>query len=186
MTPCRPPKGPGFSPTTIVAFACHPLRGWTILVALVAAMVAAAPASSADSAACLELERQFEMVNRDVSSLQINEALFRACRKGCAPLARRLLGAGASVSARDRDGTMPLGYAAQFGQTALVDLLLDQGAPIDARNLAGSTALYAAAENDRAAVVGRLLARGADPNLAGRSGVTPLAAAAFKGNKTHC
>jgi uncharacterized protein len=183
MTPCLSPRGPGFSLTTIVAFAHHPLRRWATWAALVTAMVTATPARSADSAACVELERQFEMINRDVSSLQINEALFRACRKGCAPFARRLLGAGASVSARDRDGTMPLGYAAQSGQTVLVDLLLEQGAPIDARNLAGSTALYAAAENDRAAVVGRLLARGADPNLAGRSGVTPLAAAAFKGNK---
>jgi uncharacterized protein len=75
------------------------------------------------------------------------------------------------------------GYAAQSGQTALVDLPLEQGAPINARNLAGSTALYAAAENDRGAVVRQLPASSADPNLAGRSGVTALAAAAFKGHK---
>jgi uncharacterized protein len=179
---CRSPGAPEFGLTTTSGgFARQPFRRWALVVALLT--LAATPARSADDAACLELERQFEMVNRDASSLQVNETLFRACRKGCAPLARRLLGAGASVYARDRDGTMPLGYAAQSGHTALVDLLLDQGAPIDARNLAGSTALYAAAENDRAAVVDRLLARGADPNLAGRSGVSPLAAAAFKGNK---
>jgi uncharacterized protein len=174
----------GFSlMTTNGGLARQAFRLRAILVALVAATAASMPARGADNAACLELEHQFEMVNRDASSLQINEVLFRACRKGCAPLARRLLDAGASVYARDRDGTMPLGYAAQSGQTAVVDLLLEQGAPIDARNLAGSTALYAAAENDRTAVVDRLLAKGADPNLAGRSGVTVLAAAAFKGNK---
>ena len=158
----------------------QPFGRLAVLLALVTA-AAIEPAASVDGTTCLELERQFEVVSRDVSSVQINEALFRACSKGCAPLARRLLAAGASVYARDRDGTMPLGYAAQFGQTALVDLLLEQGAPIDARNLTGSTALYAAAESDRAAVVGRLLARGADPNLAGRSGVSALAAAASRG-----
>jgi uncharacterized protein len=184
MTSYQLPVAPVFGLTaTSGGFARQPFWRRAVLVALLTAPLAATSARSADNAACLELERQFEMVNRDASSLQVNEALFRACRKGCAPLARRLLDAGASVYARDRDGTMPLGYAAQSGQTVLVDLLLQQGAPVDARNLAGSTALYGAAENDRAAVVGRLLASGADPNLAGRSGVTPLAAAAFKGNK---
>jgi len=178
MTPCWSPGASRSRPTGVLAR--QPFGRLAVLLALVTA-AAIEPAASVDGTACLELERQFEVVSRDVSSVQINEALFRACSKGCAPLARRLLAAGASVYARDRDGTMPLGYAAQFGQTALVDLLLEQGAPIDARNLTGSTALYAAAESDRAAVVGRLLARGADPNLAGRSGVSALAAAAFNG-----
>lgn len=164
-------------------FAGRGLRHSAIVVAVFVAVSGGKQARGIDAAGCFELEHRFEMSRPDMSSPQLNEMLFRACSKGCAPLARRLLAAGGSADARDRNGTMPLGYAARSGQTALVDLLLEQGAPIDARNLDGSTALYLAAENDRAAVVRQLLARGADPNLAGRSGVTPVAAAAFKDDK---
>lgn len=182
------PPGAPIAPTVawmpaIGGFADGLLRPLAAAVALLPACVMATPACAVEVAACLELERQFELANRHISSLQMNEILFRASSKGCAPLARRLLDAGASVNARDRDGTMPLGYAAQSGQAALVDLLLERGAPINARNLAGPTALYAAAEHDRATVVRQLLAKGADPNPPGRSGVSALVAAAFKGNK---
>src|SRR5499426_533230 len=140
------------------------------------------PAQAADAAACRELERRHELAKADIASLQLNSLLFAAVEKGCAPLARALLAAGASPDARDRLGNRPLALAARSGQLELVDLLLEQGAPIDARNLAGSSALYLAAENDRLGIVRRLLDRGADANVAGRTGVTRLAAAAFKGN----
>jgi ankyrin repeat protein len=150
--------------------------------ASIPALIATMPAHGAEAAVCREAERQYEMVKREASGIQLNAALFGAVDKGCEALARELLGAGAPVDARDRLGAMPLTRAARFGHLALVDLLLEKGAPIDARNLAGSTALYVAAENDRLPVVRRLLAKGADPKLPGRGDVTPLAAAAFKGN----
>ena len=153
------------------------------IAALIAGLVPAASAWAADAAICRELERRLELAKADVASVQLNALLFAAADKGCAPLARVLLEAGASTEARDRLGNRPLALAAKSGQLALVDLFLDQGAPINARNLAGSTALYLAAENDRLGVVRRLLDRGADANLAGRTGVTPLAAAAFKGKR---
>src|SRR5437868_5548921 len=152
------------------------------------ALVAVMPLSAAgqtrppDNAACREVERRFELIKAEITSVQLNSVLFAAADKGCVPLARDLLAAGASVEARDRLGAMPLAYAARSGHLPLVDLLLEKGAAINARNLAGSTALYVAAENDRFAVVRRLLDRGADPKLAGHGDVTPLAAAAFKGN----
>src|SRR5947209_181232 len=146
-------------------------------------LAAAAPAFAAENAACREVERRFELIKPEISSVQLNAVLFQAADKGCLPLARELLAAGASVDARDRLGAAPLTFAARSGHLPLVDLLLEKGAAIDARNLAGSTALYVAAENDRLAVVRRLLEKGADPKLAGRADVAPLAAAAFKGNE---
>ena len=151
-------------------------------ILVLTSVMSCTPARAAETAACRELEQKFDLIKTDISSLQLNMALFSATDAGCGQLARRLLAAGASLEARDRLGAMPLARAARAGQRALVELFLAQGAPIDARNIAGSTALYAAAENERQATVALLLAKGADPNLPGRSGVTPLAAAAFKGN----
>jgi uncharacterized protein len=149
---------------------------------LILMSIVAIPAHGAEAALCREAARQYELIKREVSGIQLNATLFAAVDKGCEPLVRELLAAGAPVDARDRLGAMPLTHAARFGHLALVDLLLEKGAPIDARNLAGSTALYVAAESDRLPVVRRLLAKGADPKLPGRGDVTPLAAAAFKGN----
>jgi uncharacterized protein len=141
-----------------------------LLAALLLAGFNATRSAWASDAACRELERAFDLVKLDISSVQLNAILFSAAGKGCEPLARRLLAAGAALVARDRRGAMPLAHAAQSGQVALVELLLAHGALIDARNLAGSTALHAAAENDRLAVVRLLLDKGADPTLPGRSG----------------
>jgi len=154
-----------------------------ILGALVAA--AGAPvAGAADASACRELERKYEIVGPTITAVEVSTMLFQASDRDCEALARRLLGDGASVLSRDRDGAMALAREARSGHPAVVGLLLEAGALIDARNIAGSTALAAAAENDRAAVVRLLLDKGADPNIPGRSGVTPLAAAAFRGNPT--
>src|SRR5437868_3002825 len=136
-----------------------------VVAALTASLTA--PAHGADAAICREAERQYEQIKREVSDIQLNATLFGAVDKGCEPLVRALLGAGAPVDARDRLGAMPLARAARSGHLALIDLLLEKGAPIDARNLAGSTALYVAAENDRLPVVRRLLTKGADPRIPG-------------------
>ena len=45
-------------------------------------------------------------------SIEVNATLFSAADKGCADLAKRLLDAGASLEARDRLGSTPLGRAA--------------------------------------------------------------------------
>jgi len=159
-----------------------------IAIALGGAVCAALPSwlaaqpARTDSFACRETERRYELIKSEITSVQLNQTLFAAADKACEPLARALLGAGASLEARDRLGTMPLAHAAAAGSLALVDLFLEKGAAIDARSIAGSTALYAAAEADRFAVVRRLLEKGANPKLAGKGDVTPLAAAAFKGN----
>src|SRR3954454_23492895 len=77
--------------------------------------LASVPAYSAESSACREIERRFELVKPEMTSVQLNATLFQAADKGCEPLARALLAAGATVEARDRLGAMPLAYAARSG-----------------------------------------------------------------------
>ena len=57
-------------------------------------------------------------------------ALHEAARKGDVEEAKRLLDAGADLTARDEHlGSTPLAWAAKFGQRAMVEFLLEQGAP---------------------------------------------------------
>lgn len=151
------------------------------LFALACAVVGST-ARAEESATCRELQRKFDLIKRDMVSVQLNSMLFAAADAGCGDFAQRLLATGASLAARDRLGAMPLTHAARAGQRAVVGLLLAKGAQINERDLSGSTALYRAAEGERQATLALLLDKGADPNLPGQSGVTPLAAAAFRGN----
>jgi len=123
-------------------------RAALVAAALSISVGAAVAQRAAESPACREIERRHELAKSEITSTQLNSILFAAADKGCEPLVRTLLAAGASVEARDRLGAMPLSLAARSGYVALVNLLLEKGAAIDARNLAGATALYAAAEND--------------------------------------
>jgi ankyrin repeat protein len=159
-------------------------RSSLLRVAFVFAFAAVSPGRADETSVCRELEIKLDLITPQITSVETNQTLFASADQGCGELARRLLGDGASLEARDRFGTMPLAHAARAGHTALVELFLQKGAAVNARNLAGSTALYAAAENQHADVINLLLRGGADPNLPGRSGVTPLAAAAFQGNDT--
>jgi ankyrin repeat protein len=153
--------------------------GLQVLALFCALTVCHAGAAEAD---CRTLEQNYTQTKAGLTSIQLNAMLFASAAKDCAPLARRLIEAGASLQARDRAGAMPLAHAARGGHVAMVDRLLAEGAAIDARDLSGATALYAAAEAERPSTVAALLSRGADPNLTGRSEVSPLAAAAFRGN----
>src|SRR3984885_14362621 len=149
-------------------------------VALVFASCMTAKARAEDS--CLDIQRNYDLVKAEAVSVQTNAALFAAADSGCEDLARKLIGEGASVEARDARGAMPLTHAAREGRIKLVALFLASGAPVNARNVDGGTALFAAAEHQKPSPVTLLLAKGADPNLTGRSSLTPLIAAAFAGN----
>jgi ankyrin repeat protein len=131
---------------------------------------------------CQLQEQHYEQIKRSASTIEVNDALFSAAKKGCVALARQLLDDGASLKARDRLGLSPLGRAAQAGEDEIVALFIDRGAPINARSLDGSTALYEAAETGRLPTVQLLIERGADISLPGRSGITPLAAGAYMGS----
>ena len=113
-------------------------------LALLFACCVSAPARAEDS--CLDIQRNYDLVKAEAVSVQTNAALFAAADSGCEDLARKLIGEGASVEARDARGAMPLTHAAREGRLKLVALFLANGAPINARNVDGGTALFAAEE----------------------------------------
>jgi ankyrin repeat protein len=102
--------------------------------------------------------------------------------------ARLLLEKGASLHARDEDGSLPLLLAAAYGETAVVKLFLDREAKVESTNSLGQTALIAAACNcriihmpDTAGIVRLLLENGANVEAKDKHGETPLMAAADRG-----
>src|SRR5436305_4642138 len=90
-------------------------------------------------------------------SLEINNLLFDAARKGCVPALTRLLEAGASRLSRDREGDTALAVAARAGRGAVVEALLNGASPeerreIDMPDARGSTPLMLAIHSGRHAV----------------------------------
>ena len=74
---------------------------------------------------------------------------------------RLLLGRGADVNARIRDGRTPLHAASVYGVLEAVRLLLEHGADVEVKNNDGKTALHLAAEEGYDEVVRLLREHGA-------------------------
>ena len=87
--------------------------------------------------------------------------LFEAARKGDQAEVTRLIGAGADVNARIRDGGTALMIASQNGHVTVVTALLAVGADVNAKANSGATALLRASQEGRYAIVVALLAAGA-------------------------
>ena len=83
-------------------------------LALLFACCVSAQARAEDS--CLDIQRNYDLVKAEAVSVQTNAALFAAADSGCEDLARKLIGEGASVEARDARGAMPLTHAAREGR----------------------------------------------------------------------
>ena len=102
-----------------------------------------------------------------------------------AATASLLLDHGATIEARNEDGSTPLMEAADHGGTRVVKLLLERGAHVDAKDNRGNTALIAAACGcaiidmpDTFDSMKRLLGKGADVNAKNDGGSTALMFAA--------
>jgi hypothetical protein len=65
----------------------HPARHGLLAALLLAGLTATRSASAFGGTACRELERAFDLVKLDISSVQRNAILFSAAGKGCEPLA---------------------------------------------------------------------------------------------------
>jgi ankyrin repeat protein len=139
------------------------LKGFSIRLllvrsALVATLVAAAPARAADT------------------------ALLDAVKKGDPAAVRLLLQRGAPVDANGPDGSTALHWAVELDEPEMIRALLGAGADAKRANRYGITPLHLAAINGNAAVMRDLLEAGADANAVLPEGETVLMAAARTGS----
>lgn len=97
------------------------------------------------------------------------------------PVVERLIGVGADVRGRDRNGGTPLfRFAARNPNPSSIRTLVEAGGDPNARNHDGATALsYAASHNGNPAVVTALVETGADLNSPDNRGMSPLHRAAW-------
>jgi ankyrin repeat protein len=77
-----------------------------------------------------------------------------------------MIGKGAPIDARDRDGNTALADAAQIGWAEGASQLLDVGAAVDLANNRGETPLILATQAHDLATVRTLVEHGADPKIA--------------------
>ena len=114
-----------------------------------------------------------------------DNALLEASRKGDKAQLISLLESGSNIDTTDAKGKQPLHWAAQNGDTAIVELLLDRGATgIDASDKYGNEPLHLAAYNGHTGVVEMLLDRGAAGiDAPDRGGMQPLHWAARYGRR---
>ena len=96
-----------------------------------------------------------------IDQININGQLVLAARAGVVPRVAGLLGQGAKVDSRDRNGDSPLNMAATKGRVELVDVLLQAGADANLANIAGVTPLMGASFAANPEIVRKLLAAGA-------------------------
>ncbi len=141
-----------------------------------------------DAAEKGDLERVRALVAADPRALNdtawvmARTPLHVAIRSGRPDVARYLIGQGADVNARDRDGSSVLNYAAYWGLFDIAALLIDRGAGVaNDRNGQGLSPLHMAASRGRAEIVSLLVARGAPVNGGHPVGYTPLHMAASQG-----
>ena len=87
-----------------------------------------------------------------------SKALFAAIANGRIEIVSRLIGAGANINGRSRQGYTALMIAASHGHAEIVQLLLSKGADLTTVDAEGRNALQIAKEAGRESCVARLLA----------------------------
>jgi len=182
-SPTLPQEGEGDRAACRLVWRSIPSRLW-----LIATLSLAATPAFAVPPACVEFDAHLaETLTHAPISLELNNLLFDASRKGCLEALPKLFEAGASRLARNREGDTALGLAARAGRDEIVAALLD-GAPeaerrqLDLPDARGATPLMLALHAGRSAVAQHLLDAGAAVEIADNQGETALSEAAYAGD----
>jgi ankyrin repeat protein len=109
------------------------------------------------------------------------EALFRSIENGDSAEFSRLLDAGVSFSAKNRQGETPLYVAAEKGEVDMARVLIARGADVKARTPNGETVLHAASMIESTALMTVLIEAGAEVGATNQDGETALQWAAQTG-----
>ncbi len=126
------------------------------------------------------LAEMLAQTSRFMSGQIVETGLQDAIKAGNVAEVRRLVAGGASLDRQGDLGQTPLHYAAQEGNSEIVNLLLAARSDPNAKTrFGGETALHHAAMRDDVAVANALLASGADPNITNSTGASPLGQAIF-------
>ena len=88
-------------------------------------------------------------------------ALHYASEKGLAPLAKKLIAAGADMNIQTKEGWSPLHLAAGQGQKEIVELLIEKGAKVTIKDKTGAAPIHFAVGYGSKEIVGLLLKVGA-------------------------
>ncbi|MHC4212186.1 MAG: ankyrin repeat domain-containing protein [Planctomycetota bacterium] len=116
-----------------------------------------------------------KLMVKKVKQAKNNKLFFEQVKKGEIEQVRKLIAAGADVSAKDRKGQTPLHFAAKGGHEEIARLLIAEGADVNVNMSDGSwTPLLDAAGNGHTKLVKLLLEKGAKVNVGDNYGYTPL------------
>lgn len=103
-----------------------------------------------------------------------NTSLMEAAAEGDVACARRLIAAGASLTAKSAMGNTPLHWAAIGGRPAMCKLLVVSGADMSLKNQERQTPLHCAADRLRMNTIAVLHEAGSDWDCKDAHGRTPL------------
>lgn len=141
------------------------LKNWTCETAII-------------TSACLIL------VSPLVGHTSNDEQLWTVSGSGDLPALKAMVKQNAAlVSAHDRYGMLPLHYAAEAGQVAIMKFLLENGADITDQDNRGWTALHHAVDNKQIEIMELLIAHGAKVDAPNSMQWTPLHLAVLRQNK---
>jgi ankyrin repeat protein len=119
-------------------------------------------------------DKTWKNINIKHKPRKIDQELLNACYFGNLIGVKKWLSMGANVEyIEERDGWLPLHYAARWGDLKMMNLLIRAGANINGKTKSRETALHKCGRWDRKEVAIILMKLGADPTIKNADGNKP-------------
>jgi tankyrase len=116
-------------------------------------------------------EKTWQNIKITPKPKQIDQELLNACYFGNIIGVKKWLQMGANVEyVEERDGWLPLHYAARWGDLEMLNLLIKYGADVNGKTKSRETALHKCGRWDRKDAAIILLKLGADPSVKNSDG----------------